>query len=550
MDFLNKAYAQLTDLFRSMTPGARITAGLLLAVVVVSLGYLFNSHVSGPDADLLGGMSFSASDLPAVEAAFAEAGLNDYRIEGTRVRVPRNQQNLYVAALAEAKALPPDFSTAFDEALDASSAFTPEKERKERLKHAKQKTLGMMISSMRGIERAYVVFDEAYKPGFRREKLITASANVEPLGREALDEQQASAVQHLVAGAIAGLKPEAVVVLDTNSGRVWGGQGEEGTPDGRNSVFLALKRKYEQQWENKILSALAYVPGATVTAEVELDREKINRSESTKIDPKPTAVYEKDESTTKNQQGGGPAGRPGFVSQQPNTAQSLASSRTATSSQDEEVTAREVQSVPSTESTQKELVGMTPQRVAVSIGIPSAYFEKIWRGLNPTGPGQEPATPEQADLDKIRMEETAKIQQFVANLLPAAEGVADPTELVTVSTFQQIATELPPEPGFSQAATTWLGQHWRTLGMIGLAAFSLLMLRSMIKAAPVRPGSNPNILSMTAENEEQEEAAPAAGRLARFSGSGVSLRDELSDLVKEDPDAAANILRTWIGSVG
>ena len=41
MDFLNKAIAQLSDLFRSMTPGARITAGLLLAVVVVSMGYLF-----------------------------------------------------------------------------------------------------------------------------------------------------------------------------------------------------------------------------------------------------------------------------------------------------------------------------------------------------------------------------------------------------------------------------------------------------------------------------------------------------------------------------
>ena len=34
-----------------------------------------------------------------------------------------------------------------------------------------------------------------------------------------------------------------------------------------------------------------------------------------------------------------------------------------------------------------------------------------------------------------------------------------------------------------------------------------------------------------------------------MTGSGPSLRDELSDLVKEDPDAAANILRTWIGQV-
>jgi flagellar biosynthesis/type III secretory pathway M-ring protein FliF/YscJ len=38
--------------------------------------------------------------------------------------------------------------------------------------------------------------------------------------------------------------------------------------------------------------------------------------------------------------------------------------------------------------------------------------------------------------------------------------------------------------------------------------------------------------------------------LRRSADGGPSLRDELSDLVKEDPDAAANILRTWIGQAG
>ena len=48
MDFLNKSIAQVSELFRSMTPGARLTAGLLLAVVVVSMGYLFRQGTAGP----------------------------------------------------------------------------------------------------------------------------------------------------------------------------------------------------------------------------------------------------------------------------------------------------------------------------------------------------------------------------------------------------------------------------------------------------------------------------------------------------------------------
>ena len=32
----------------------------------------------------------------------------------------------------------------------------------------------------------------------------------------------------------------------------------------------------------------------------------------------------------------------------------------------------------------------------------------------------------------------------------------------------------------------------------------------------------------------------------RFSSSGRSLRDELTELVREDPDAAASVLQNWI----
>jgi flagellar M-ring protein FliF len=49
------------------------------------------------------------------------------------------------------------------------------------------------------------------------------------------------------------------------------------------------------------------------------------------------------------------------------------------------------------------------------------------------------------------------------------------------------------------------------------------------------------------EKSEEPVEATAARRLRRMTGTGPSLRDELSDLVKEDPDSAANILRTWIG---
>src|SRR4051794_15958549 len=101
MDFLNKAYAQLADLFRSMTPGARLSAALLLVVAVVSVAYLFNEQVAGQDTYLMGGEMFSAGQLADMEAALGKANLEATR-EGARLKIPRGQESKYMAALAEA----------------------------------------------------------------------------------------------------------------------------------------------------------------------------------------------------------------------------------------------------------------------------------------------------------------------------------------------------------------------------------------------------------------------------------------------------------------
>ena len=60
------AYAQLYDLFRSMTP-ARLTAGLLLVLVGVSVGYLFVHPAAQPQVDLMDGRPISASQLAAIK---------------------------------------------------------------------------------------------------------------------------------------------------------------------------------------------------------------------------------------------------------------------------------------------------------------------------------------------------------------------------------------------------------------------------------------------------------------------------------------------------
>jgi flagellar M-ring protein FliF len=556
MDFLNNAYTQVVDLFRSMTPGARLTSGLLLIVVVVSVGYLFTSEMSGPSADLLHGVQITSNQLLNMEAAFGKAKLTGYKIDGMQIKVPRGQEAVYMAALANDNALPADFSTVMDDELKGGGMFDTDKDRDQRRKNAKEKKLGMVIGLMPGVDRATVLFDTDVLPGFKREKLITASVAVQPAGSGELDTEKVSKIRYFVAGSIAGLKPENVSVTDVN-GRTWHGHAENGGGADDN-IYVSLKRTNERDLKAKILNALYYVPNISVEATVTLDTKKNTRTHETKYDPKALVVRQSEQSTTRSQDSGGTQGRVGFAAQQPpNTAAALAGSGGGGSKEEEEQATSESISVASGQEIDTETVGLTPKLAKVSVGIPVSYFKKVWQERNPTAEGKDSKGPDQAALDQIRTEESAKIQKYVAQLLPQVEGMADPTELVMVTTFQDIPGKEIPAPGMAQTAMAWLNQYWSTLGMIGVVAISLLMLRSLIRSAPAPAETRavPGIVNIATHQHQHLEdtsvgsaATAPVSRLKRFTGAGPSLRDELSTMVKEDPDTAANILRGWIGS--
>lgn len=548
MDFLNQSLTQLRDLFLSMTPAARITAALLLAVVVVSLGYLFTHEIAGPELYLLSGESFSIGELQNMEEAFGQESLDSYEIVGARIRVPRSQRNEYMAALAKHEALPEDFGDILDQALAKGSSFMSPSDREAYLKNAKEVQLSRIIGSLKEVEAATVMYDMETKPGLKREKVYSASVVVKPVGAQPLDAALASSIRLLVVGSIAGLKPRDVAVTDRNTGQTtFGESGDFSNPT--SDPLIARKRYYEQWYTDKILSALRGIPGLTVTPHVELNNEQKHEEEQVKHDAKTVTVQTEESTFTKTVDSTPPAGRVGVVAQG-NTARSLTSAAANNSSENEEQSDSSQRSLPSSVVTKTEKAGFAEKRVTVAVTVPTSYFEKLWRTQNPTQEGEEPKQPEPTDLEPIRTKTFGDIKQVVAAIIYKPADVTDPTELVTVAEFPDIAPPPIPKPGLTQNALTWLTKYWSTVGLIGLALFSLLMLRSMIRAVPggevERRVSAPAPAETGGEDESPQEASER--KLQRFTGSGASIRDELSELVGEDPETAANILRNWIGT--
>ncbi|MDX1947347.1 MAG: hypothetical protein SFU86_18240 [Pirellulaceae bacterium] len=558
MDFVNKAYAQLVELFRSLTPGTRVAVGLLLVVIVVSLGYLFQYQAAGGDEFLLDGRPFSGSELTAIEAAFAKAGLGKSTIVGNRIRIPRGQKELYLAALADSSALPADFSKYMDEATAGDNPFASAQSLQARRWNAKQKELALIISRMRGIESATVQYDEEAKPGLIRTKQKTAMVAVQTAGGS-LDEDQIKAIRNVIASAYAGLDRHSITITDMTSGLSFGGAvGPGGLPDDE-SLYAAHKQKYERDWQRKIAGQLAMIPGVIVGVNVELSPEIEHTRQLLKLDPKPVTTNASEFNEETSSRPSVPAGRPGAVSNGVGN-QPVAINATAAGAAETQrtVSRSDIHNVPGYEQESVTRTPLVPTKVTASIDVPASYYVNIWRQRNPAPAGQPVQTPEAADLAKIETETTNQIKETVRNLLPPVNQGTDPYPHITVATYTDLPGPAAAEPSLASAGTLWLAENWRTLALVGLGAFSLLFLRGMVRSTAGSPAPATSAAGGAAGTEtgprlaaiddgDDAPAEPETVLKRRFGSSGPDLKAELRDLVKENPDAAANILRAWIG---
>jgi flagellar M-ring protein FliF len=154
------------------------------------------------------------------------------------------------------------------------------------------------------------------------------------------------------------------------------------------------------------------------------------------------------------------------------------------------------------------------------------------------------------------------VENSVVGLLPNEDRTRNVYADAKVVTIDQIVGEPIAKPTMQAEAMAWLGEYWTTLGLGLLAAVSLLMIRSIIRA--VQPsqatsgnaeiGTQPTLSQFTRDDDKSDfgaiddEPITPRNRLRRRGVSGPSLRDELAVIVKEDPDSAVAVLKNWIGA--
>jgi flagellar M-ring protein FliF len=550
MDFLNKSLAQMSDLFRSMTPAARVTSALLLAVVVVSLVYLFKQGTAGPDAYLFGGEPLPESQLTRVEAAIAQAKLSGYRREGQRIRVPAGQQAAYLAAVANAGALPPNFNSILEDALNKGGHWESGAATRERLKIAKQQMISEIVRAHDWIEDAVVLYDEQELRLAGRvspTRQMTASVSVKPMLGESFDPLRMRNLQKLVAHAV-NMDPSDVHVTNLGDGGVHGTSGAFSYEIFDNE-YMKTKVAFEMQKKDSILNALRDIPGVRVEVNAEFDKTVEETTREVKPDKTSTAparTMEVTQETSQTTTRGG--GQPGPVAQGP-TRQTV-TENTQQNSNTTKSTTDESENVVGLEERRTLQKGYTPKEVWATVTIPSNYIESVWRRRNPTA--TDPPMPE--ELLRVQNDVEGKVQEIVNPLLllQANKG-QDTYKWVKVVVLDSLPTPTIEPPSTTDLALAWTGRYWSTLAMLGVAMFSLLMLRSVVRnnsdgGAPAVTSTSPHADEPSTPAADEEQATDHRPKLRLRKGK--SLKDDLVEIVREDPDVAADILRSWIGKAG
>lgn len=266
MQWYIRAYEDVVERISTLSPRARILAAAPLAIVLIAIIAWKNRGPTTEYEHLLGGRSFSRSEIAAIESAFASEGLNDSRVVGSQIQIPRTEKDAYLKVLATADALPGNIDGKWDDYLP-ENPFSSSEIVRQKGKFANQQKLARIISGMHGIESATVQFDEMKRAGFPPTIEKRAVVVVRAVNGGHLSYDQVEAIRETVTGYVSGLDRRMVTITDLNAVRAYPGDLKH---QATGQSYAGTKWILEKSFREKILDRLAMYPKVVVGVNVHL----------------------------------------------------------------------------------------------------------------------------------------------------------------------------------------------------------------------------------------------------------------------------------------
>ncbi len=173
--------------------------------------------------------------------------------------------------------------------------------------------------------------------------------------------------------------------------------------------------------------------------------------------------------------------------------------------------------------------------------------------------------PAQADMDTLFKELENNINLAVAGILPPVAAGDDRFKLVSVYRYTEVPPDVIPPPAMTTVFFEFLQESWQTLGChVGIGChgfggidvthqeqhsgrsfqrwFGIALVEKIKDNLDISDGS-----WFRWRKRRWDRIGPDGKRVRKVEVTGAELKESLSSMIQENPDAAVNLIRTWIG---
>jgi flagellar M-ring protein FliF len=394
---------------------------------------------------------------------------------------------------------------------------------------------------------------------FGESRPAKASVVLKLKGQRQLSEPSVAGISNLVAASVEGLRPEAVVILDS-FGRPLARPRD--TDEGMAAHQLERQQRMESEMAARVVALLEPVVGqdrVRVNVAVKLNPQTLEQTEET-FDP--NAVVR----SRQTQADQTTSGVPGAVGAAPGAAAGVAGARANTPQTAEEARAAMAQLGPgpsstrNAETTQYEVSRTTRHllqpagevaRLSVAVILDDDQAAKTGEDGRTTIE-RTPRTPEQIQ----------KIQGLVAAAVGLETERGDQLTVENVSFDEPVFVEEPPAPFYERySPQLWQGSRILTVAVLGLLAFFMvvrpLMKRAVASSLPVpAPAGGAPLTAVpttsrgprTVSEMESEIDAQLDAVTAKYAEDRrlPVLTRRVSQVTVNEPESVAKLLRAWI----
>ncbi len=559
MGTLQRILSQIKNQLAGLTMSQKLLIGTL-AVIMVGIVFGVITYSAKPEmVELLPGNSWTAEDIGNVKAHLD--GRHTYEMSGSQIMVPAEQAFEIRGELAAEQALPKDTTLAFAKLADANDFMRTDRSNERLWNYAKQEVLTKVIKNFPYIADATVIISQGERTGLGHEGVPTsAMVTVKTKNGDALSNNQVMAIAETVHGATSGMRREDVHVTD--GARAYHVPSED---DVTPTDLLSAKKLMEDELSGKLMTQFSYIPDAKVSVNVIIDM-SARKLESKTYDPKPVKAETNSTSRdTSSTEGSGAGGQPGV---QPNVA--IVAGAATTNRGTSQTTSEQTVSTDVRFSDKEEQrilpAGTEVLDMTASISFPRSYFEKIYQLRYAKDPK---AMPDDTALKPVLADYFERLRSLAKNVIGAKTD-----DQIRIDYFDDTigAPAMAAMTGTELASSASIGSYvnlYAKQGVLFMLAAGALGLMFMMarKAAPAGDaGMDTNSFAtagaggrrrkaetgnMDVGDDVFGEANESAAVLTGIELDDETLKsrkmvDEVSIMIKDNPENAASLVKRWL----